>query len=345
MRKVLSLVIPTYNMQEYLHRCLTSLIVSQDKLDLYEVLVINDGSKDDSLFIAQGFKTKYPNTFRVIDKENGNYGSCVNRGLLEAQGKYIKILDADDWFDTVAFSAYLDLLQTVDVDLVLTPYCIHNEYDGSVRTIRQRLPENKSFEFDSFPKESIFRYSMHMVTYQTDLLRHNHYFQTEGISYTDTEWTHIPQYYIKDFVYFPTPVYQYMLGREGQTMDSSILARDIWKYEVICKSLITNRNKFNRNKVYSLADELNIQQIHFLASCVYRILLIRSNSSKEDIDHLKEFDNYLLEQCRQVYKSTDELLLKKKLPIRYIHLWRSSGYRFPFLFFRKLYQVIKRGNV
>ena len=107
MIKLLTIVIPTYNMEAYLNRCLDSLLVSDEQMQLLEVLVINDGSKDNSSAIAHEYEAKYPNTFRVIDKENGNYGSCVNRGLKEASGKYIKVLDADDWFDTTEFEKYL----------------------------------------------------------------------------------------------------------------------------------------------------------------------------------------------------------------------------------------------
>ena len=119
MEKVLSLIIPTYNMEKYLKKCLDSLIV--ENMDLLEVLVVNDGSKDNSSKIAHEYEEKYPNTFRVIDKENGNYGSCINRGLAEAKGKYVKVLDADDCFDVNNFNKYLSFLQENDVDLVLNP--------------------------------------------------------------------------------------------------------------------------------------------------------------------------------------------------------------------------------
>ena len=85
--KNLTIIIPTYNMQEYLQKCLSSLIVKKG-LETLEVLVVNDGSKDNSSIIAHEFEAKYPGVFRVIDKENGNYGSCINRGLKEATGKY-----------------------------------------------------------------------------------------------------------------------------------------------------------------------------------------------------------------------------------------------------------------
>ena len=100
MEKVLTVVIPTYNMERYLERCLSSLVISPGMMEELEVLVINDGSKDCSSEIGHSFEAQYPNTFRVIDKKNGNYGSCINRGLKEARGKYIKILDSFKVFNS-----------------------------------------------------------------------------------------------------------------------------------------------------------------------------------------------------------------------------------------------------
>lgn len=70
--------------------------------DRLEVIVVNDGSTDGSLDIIRRYEQKRPDLIKVIDKANGHYGSCVNAGLGIATGKYFKILDADDWFDTSA---------------------------------------------------------------------------------------------------------------------------------------------------------------------------------------------------------------------------------------------------
>ena len=128
MDKVLSIVIPTYNMEKYLDKCLTSLII-KDKILMnhFEVLVIIDGAKDRSSEIAHGYQERYPETFLVIEKENGNYGSCINRGLKEAKGKYIKILDADDSFNTDGFERYLHKLLETDADLIVNNYTVDNE--------------------------------------------------------------------------------------------------------------------------------------------------------------------------------------------------------------------------
>ena len=151
MQKLLTIVIPTYDMEAYLNRCLDSLLISDEQMQLLEVLVINDGSKDKSYAIAHEYEAKYPNTFRVIDKENGNYGSCVNRGLKEASGQYIKVLDADDWFDTTEFEKYLKQLQSVEVDMVLTPYSIVNENGIKQKEMEFDINSEQIFSFQSIP--------------------------------------------------------------------------------------------------------------------------------------------------------------------------------------------------
>lgn len=124
-------------MEKYLRHCLDSLIVSN--MDKVEVLVINDGSKDSSSAIAHEYQDKYPQTFRVIDKENGNYGSCINRGLKEATGKYVKVLDADDWFDNESFKHYISDISNIDADLIITDYNFVDD-KGNKSKVSYNLP-------------------------------------------------------------------------------------------------------------------------------------------------------------------------------------------------------------
>lgn len=338
--KLLTILIPTYNMQDYLNRCLDSLVVSPELMEQLEVLVVNDGSKDNSSVIAHEYEVKYPETFRVIDKENGNYGSCVNRGLAEAQGKYIKVLDADDWFDTGEFEKLMEKLTAIEVDMVLTPFR-SVDVTGKVNGVNaQNLPIGEIIDFNTIDKTLIYRYSMHMVTYQTALLRDIGYKQTEGISYTDTEWTHCPQYAVNKFVYYPFVVYQYLVGREGQTMDPTVLSLNIWKYETIIHSLVDNRERYDIGKC-ALAEELNIQQIIFLASNIYRMFLVLVKPSSSDMAHLKELDGYLREACPTAYNATEKLPLKKSLPFHYVAFWRRTGKRLSIDVFRELYRKVK----
>jgi glycosyltransferase involved in cell wall biosynthesis len=98
-----------YNMEQYIDQCLSSLIIGEGMEDL-EVLVINDGSRDSSLSLARKYEQQYPQTYRVIDKENGNYGSCINRGLAECTGRYVRVLDADDYLETSNLAEFVRFL-------------------------------------------------------------------------------------------------------------------------------------------------------------------------------------------------------------------------------------------
>ena len=98
--KALTIIVPSCNMEKYLAKCCESMVVASELMERLEVLVVNDGSTDKTSEIGHSFERWYSGTFRVIDKENGHYGSCVNRGLAEAKGEFVKLLDADDTFDT-----------------------------------------------------------------------------------------------------------------------------------------------------------------------------------------------------------------------------------------------------
>ena len=125
MEKLLSVIIPTYNMEALLPQCLDSLLVPQ-MVEALDVIIVNDGSKDQSLEIANSYAEKFPNVFCVIDKKNGNYGSCINAALPTIRGKYVKILDADDSYEKNNLCDFLALLNILDVDLVLTDYATYN---------------------------------------------------------------------------------------------------------------------------------------------------------------------------------------------------------------------------
>ena len=171
--KLLTLVIPTYNMEKYLTKCLESVTAPCIPPTL-EVIVVNDGSKDRSLDIMKAFQQKRPDIIRIIDKENGHYGSCINAGLQMAKGKYFRPLDADDWMDTEVLSKLLNVLKNCDTDLFIT---LRTEYkiDKNNRHIVTHFPfrnveYNKIYDISSFNiSEHTYgdEFNMHSMTYKT----------------------------------------------------------------------------------------------------------------------------------------------------------------------------------
>lgn len=219
MNKILTVIIPTYNMKYYLRYCLDSLLVKEN-FEYLEILVINDGSKDNSSDIAKEYENLYPEVFKVIDKENGNYGSCVNRGLKEAKGKYVKILDADDSFNTANFDNFIYFLIKTDADLILSDFDLVNTDREVKKTIKYRFGDKNIYDFNSICSGYAFKcMQMHAVTYRLENLLSLNYQQTEGISYTDQQWIFLPMIKVKSVACFETSVYKYLIGREGQTIN------------------------------------------------------------------------------------------------------------------------------
>ena len=106
--KLLSIAIPCYNSENYMRKCVDSLLVGGEDV---EILIVNDGStKDNTAAIADEYAAKYPTIVKAIHKENGGHGSAVNAGIANAEGLYFKVVDSDDW---VKEEAYLQVLDTL----------------------------------------------------------------------------------------------------------------------------------------------------------------------------------------------------------------------------------------
>lgn len=223
--KLLSIIIPTYNVERYLHKCLSSLIVSSPQLlDALEVLVVIDGSKDRSAEIAKEYQKEYPNVFSVIEKENGNYGSCINAALPLTTGKYVKILDADDYFDTEKFESYLNEIQSLDVDMILNNMTIVDSQYEVTGSWDMHLREREHIPFSEFAGH-YWDFFIHKFAYRRTLLNEIGYTQTEGISYTDNEWVAKPMVVVNTMYFIPNAFYCYLRGREDQTISKASKSR------------------------------------------------------------------------------------------------------------------------
>lgn len=339
-KPILTIIIPTYNMEKYLRHCLDSLIVPN--MDKVEVLVINDGSKDSSSVIGHEYQDKYPQTFRVIDKENGNYGSCVNRGLKEAKGKYVKVLDADDSFNKDAFRVFIDELCNIDADLVLTDFVTVDEDDNTTsKSIYSKtyknIQKNVSFDFVNFINQPSYTFygQMHGFTYRTQLLKDMHYHQTEGISYTDQEWVFKPVSCVKTCYYIPVVLYRYLVGRSGQTMLN--VGKSINQLITVVFSLVN----------YYITEGIKTKSANYLRSQlenqidqVYRRGLL---DKAFYIDILREFDKKL-SQYPLVYHCVDNTGVIHSFNnfLKYIKYWRKhqeEGLPYFFLLINKLKKI------
>lgn len=130
-----SIVVPVYNVEKYIGRCLESL-VRQDCKCGYEIIIVNDGTKDNSMITANEYACKY-DFIRIITQENAGLSSARNTGLANAKGKYIAFVDSDDFVAPDYISEMYELAVKHDADIVQCRYC--NYFEKSDRSFNVLL--------------------------------------------------------------------------------------------------------------------------------------------------------------------------------------------------------------
>lgn len=273
METLLTISIAAYNVEKYIATALESCILSENLMELLEVCIIDDGSKDNTSVIAKEYVQRFPKAFKYYFKENGGYGSTVNYALTVAQGKYFRLLDGDDWYSKEELEEYLKYLQKCDSDLILSDYSII--YEKSKRVVSKRnfnyihMHEYNVFEFDSTK-----RLAMYSFCYKTKLLQKNNILLTEHCFYTDMEFMLLPLQFIKSFIYVNVNLYQYRIGMSEQSVSIGGMRKHYEDYYKVFMSLR------NRELVYAYSahfceniDTVIKNNITIMAKASYRSLM------------------------------------------------------------------------
>lgn len=231
MSKVLTVVVPAYNVEAYLERGLSSFL-DERLLGRLEVLIIDDGSTDGTRAIAQKYASIAPQTFRVVTKENGGHGSAINRGIELATGAYFRIVDGDDWVHTDGLAEELDILEHLDVDLVvdkkrevdmLTGESQLFELAGSpvlrlstpcVSTPCTPMPFSRVCEDHAIAAQLM----IHTLTVRTGLLRSAGVNVSEHTFYEDFEYVVKASAPASTIAFLDIEVYQYLVGNATQSV-------------------------------------------------------------------------------------------------------------------------------
>ena len=325
--KILSIIVPSYNMEKYLPKCLDSLVVSSDLMERLEVLVVNDGSKDRTSEIAHNFESRYPRTFKVIDKANGNYGSCINAALPMATGIYVKVLDADDTYDTDALQEYLPFLLSVTKedasDLVINDFEFVDGNGVAYDWRKYPFAANKGFSIADFDFSCREKWLwMHAIAYRTELLRKIEYRQSEGLSYTDQEWISIPMSAVSRTCYFPRVLYRYFMGREGSTCVSDVYDKNLWMQ----MEFVPRIAEYYRSHWHELGEANRRYYITYMRGreqIIYRTCLKLDYPGNRN--SLRLFDERLKRIDAAVYAFADEFVLKTRFfSFHYVTEWRRG---------------------
>ena len=222
MQKLLTIVVPVYKVEPYINKCLDSCVLADEKLmSQLEVIIVNDGTPDRSAEMSREYVRRYPQTFRQIDKENGGHGSAWNVGLKEATGKYLRFLDSDDWLTNL--DKLMEKLAETDADLIFTHRIDVYQDKGESKLLKnfgtydKILPIQYINQFDF--ADHIGTCNFWLTTYKTSLLQVHYPLFMEHVRYDDNILFTLPLVCAKNYIVYDFPVYNYLLGREGQSVD------------------------------------------------------------------------------------------------------------------------------
>ena len=176
--------------------------------------------------IADQYAKIYPDTVRVIHKENGGHGSGINCGIREARGRYLKVVDADDWVEPEAFSNLLDALAHTSDDAVVSGfYWRFDNGSGEESSFPSKAEMKEPFKGVKYGKSYVLDgiadqvyMKMHGITWRTEILRQMPLSIDEHCYYVDAEYILYPIPWVRTVSFLPDFVYQYRIGRAGQSV-------------------------------------------------------------------------------------------------------------------------------
>ncbi len=281
--KLLTIAVPCYNSQDYMQKCINSLLPGGDKI---EIIIINDGSTDKTAAIADEYAEKYPKIVKVIHQKNSGHGGAINTGIKNASGLYFKVVDSDDWVDYEAYIQILDKLNELKtsnsiVDMIISNFVYEKEGINrkTVMHYDNILPENRIFtwkEIKRFPK---YKYIlMHSVIYKTELLINCGIKLPKHTFYVDNLFVYLPLPFVKTIYYANVNLYRYYIGRQGQSVNESVMIKRI-DQQIKVNTLMIDLVDIRRIKCRQL------RQFMFndlaIITTVTSVMLIRSGTEED----------------------------------------------------------------
>ena len=226
-RKILSVIIPAYNSEQYLEYCINTVLAGGSRV---EIIIVNDGSTDKTAEIADAYALANPSVVKVIHQENAGHGGAVNTGLKHATGKFFKVVDSDDWVNTRVFKSVIDTLENNQdkIDMLISNFVYEKQgaKHKKVMQYRKYLPTNQIFTWEDIKPFPAGKYLlMHSVIYRTEILRKCGVSLPKHTFYVDNIFVYQPLQYVKNMYYLDVNLYGYFIGRQDQSVNEKIMTK------------------------------------------------------------------------------------------------------------------------
>lgn len=300
--KYISFAIPCYNSEAYMTHAIESILPGGEDV---EIIIVNDGSKDNTSQIGHEYAEKYPDIIKVIDKENGGHGDAVNSGLAAASGKYFKVVDSDDWVKEESLHRILQVLRGFEeegqqVDMLIANYVYEKEGMENKKCIHYRnvLPQDEIFHWSDIGHFHLDQYIlMHSVIYRTELLQLCQLRLPKHTFYVDNIYVYYPLPHVRKMYYMDEDFYRYYIGREDQSVNEKVMIKRVDQQIFVTKKMI---DMYQMKEITN--KKLKKYMINYLAimMTVSSILCIRSKE-RENLDKKKDLWLYLRKKDVKTY--------------------------------------------
>lgn len=336
--KVLSFIIPAYNSQKYLDKCLGSLL-SKSIINDIEIIVVNDGSTDSTAEITSAYCKKYPETIKLISQENKGHGGALNTGCAAANGKYLKVIDADDWVETENLPVFIDSLRNCESDIVLTHHYTINESNGEIKKWKsypEKFSTPLSFSyvvnnFNSFDRSLTF----HGITYKTEFYHNHNHKLLEKVFYEDHEFSTFPCCFAKTVEVFDMFIYDYRIGDVSQSVSEGNQLKRLSHTEAVLNRFIEEyKDLINENE--TIKNFICYKAKILLLSYICTVLLVEKNKKQG-----RKLANATMELFKSEMPFVYNLTLKQYKVFRLMNIFHINSKMFEKLISSKTYRKLK----
>ena len=239
-KKSLSLIVPCFNSEDYMQRCINSLLVGGAEV---EIIIVNDGSTDGTSAIANHYQAIFPQQVKVIHQANSGHGGAINAGLAAATGIFCKVVDSDDWLEVASYRQVLKELSGAaagQLDMMITNYVYENQGKEQRTVIHYRrfLPVGRLFTWEE-ARLPVGKYLlMHAIIYRTALLKKAQLQLPTHCFYVDNLFAFEPLPLVRRMYYLDANLYRYHIGRQDQSVNERVMIHRISQQLKVNKAMV-----------------------------------------------------------------------------------------------------------
>lgn len=268
--KKISLIVPVYNVEKYLRKCLESCLHQDISADSYEIIIVNDGSPDNSQEIIAEYASKHSN-IKTILKENGGLSSARNAGLNIAEGELIWFIDSDDSIQENCLSSIISYFIETSAELITIDYAFFDENNQPLKKEKRHLVNGQIYNgLDLFQNGWIYPFSaVQFYIFKNDFIKQNLLSFKEGIYGEDWLYTLYSYTKLNKALYLDRPLYNYYIRKGSITHSKSSYKKGHDCIE-ICNELYKYRKETESDRVYiidsAIAQTLKSVYIHWISN-------------------------------------------------------------------------------